>query len=121
MQANLHEICSYDSSTAFYQPQPPTSTVTQAVVQMALRPAVSLKVSRVGTSKSGKIKLLGEVSILLGNEGYTTALPKLRMRQVNSSVWGMELAGELRTVNHTALTDLNGSATDAMMMECSLL
>ena len=81
-------------------------------MQIALKPAVSLEVSRVSTSKSVKVKLLGEVSMLLGNEGYIASLPKLRMRQISSTAWGLELAGELRTVDHTSTTDLRGPSME---------
>ena len=99
----MHEICSYDSNTAFWQPQLPNSTVTQAVMQMPLTPVASLKVSRVSPSRTVKVKMLGEVSMLLGHESYIVSLPKLRMRQVSSTAWGMELAGELEAALCTKL------------------
>lgn len=81
-------------------------------MQMALTPVASLKVSRVSSSKHVKVKLLGEVSMLLGNEGYIASLPKLRMRQISSTAWGLELAGEPRIVDHTSTPDLRGPSME---------
>lgn len=91
---HVHEFCSYDSNTGFWQPAAAAATTCLAAMQTVLQPMASLQSSRFNSSKYAKIRLPGKCSIELGGDSYSISMPELLIKGTVGSCFETDLGGE---------------------------
>lgn len=94
-QLHVHEFCSYNSNTGFWQPAAAAAaTGCLAAMQMMLQPTVSLQSNRFSSSKYAKIRLPGKCSLELGVDSYSISMPELLIKGTVGSSFETDLGGE---------------------------